>query len=213
MLITAAPAKNTQGWRAHGRRGKWGSWRLQLPGRKRDRRGRAFPKPSSPSGAPLPAEAQSPCSPRSEPEIPTSPSGGRPGCSPRSSQATRGRGRGRGRSRWQRPPNSGFRPPVLQAVPDGASGGRRCGHLAPDPCRPRSRVRGPAGSNPTGGRRQSTEQRGVLGTAASAGAEGWCRSARLGGLGPLHQSRRHTATQSQGCTAARRLPARASAKK
>lgn len=74
--------------------GENGSWRFPLPGRKRDKQGRAFLKAPSPAAS----TGTIPLLLRSEAEVPTSPSGGHPGCSPRRRWVTPCPGR------WRRPP-------------------------------------------------------------------------------------------------------------
>lgn len=158
-----------------------GAERLQLPGRKRDWRRRAFlenPLPDFPAPRlrfqPLLQKA-TPGAPRGVAGPPSAGAAG--GITPKLAST-----------------------PVLRALPDGTSRGYRRGYSSLEPRRPRGAIpqgftggarnkEGCWGPPPPRARRTCAGQRGVEGSVRS-----------------LHQSRRHTATRSQGCTAARRPP-------
>lgn len=167
-------------------------------------KGTSKEEPSSSHPPQLPAQARSPCSSAPRLRFPLLLREAIPGAPRGDAGSPRARAGGGVPRQHRLPPASAAGVPGRGVL---GSPRQAVGPRAPLPTEQRA---WPSGSNPTGVRRQSTKQAGVLGSTASAGTVGLRRAARCGELSPLHQSRRET---TQGCAAARGPPARTSAKK
>lgn len=125
-----------------------------------------FPRPS-PRPAPGCWHVHGHPAPGSAAAVPTSPSGGHLGWSPRSRPATRNR------DGWRRPRQHRLSPAVSAAAPGRSVPGAPSRLSVPETRRrPQSSVRGLAGNNPTGVRRQSTDQKWGAGDRRRCGRRG-----------------------------------------
>lgn len=196
-------AKNTlKGWCTHSKR-KWGSRGSSFPEGKGTVDEETSSRPSSLYGSQLTAQAWSPCSPfLPRKAIPGASRGAtRPTCA---------------RAGCRSQPSNGFHPPPLQVLPDGESRRRRRGLSPPSPVAHGAPCMARQGGTPPEHKTTSSAMSCHLReprVIARGSGERLRVAARSRGLGSLHQSCRHNATQSQGCMAARRYLVKASDKK